>query len=328
MNIFPTQYSVLSSKALQSYLSEHYDFIVTNCRLIVHNVSDTYLVETDSDKYIFKIYRDAHRSHDEIMGEAELLLYFKDNGASVSYPVKDESEKLLQAFNAAEGMRYGLMFSYAKGQNLYLMNDHQLELVGTEMAKLHVIASSVKLSYPRKKYTVETTITEPIKIIKPAFEGMEVGYEYLVKTADFVLNELSKLNIEKFSYGYCQYDFLPKNFHFEGDEKLTFFDFDFAGQGYLINDIATFYIHFFLDVYTGKMSREEADRSFNVFLEAYRKVKPVSDEEVNSIKYFGFGFWIFYFGFNQENFDDWSNIFFTPNFIKGRIELIKKWMEY
>jgi len=262
------------------------------------------------------------------MAEAELLLYFNDNGASASYPIKDASGNLLQSFNAAEGIRYGLMFSYAKGENVYLMNDKQLKLVGSEMAKLHILASTAKLTYLRKKYTTETTITEPIKIIKPAFKGMEVGYEYLVKTADFVLNKLSKLNIEKFSYGYCQYDFLPKNFHFEGDEKLTFFDFDFAGQGYLINDIATFYIHFFLDVYTGKMSREEADRSFNVFLEAYRKVKSVSDEEVNSIKYFGFGFWIFYFGFHQENFDDWSNVFFTPNFIKGRIELIKKWMEY
>jgi len=328
MNIFPTQYSVLSAKALRDYLSQQYNFTIINCRLIVHNVSDTYLIETDVIKYIFKIYRDAHRSHDEIMAEAELLSFFKENGASVSYPVKDAFGNLLQEFNAAEGIRYGLMFSYAKGQNVYRMNDKQLQLVGTEMAKLHVLASIAKLSYPRKKYTLETTIINPIKVIKPAFENMDEEYKYLVKVADSVVKKMAELNMDDFSYGYCQYDFLPKNFHFDGDDKLTFFDFDFAGQGHLINDIVTFYIHFFLDVYTGKMSREVADRSFNLFLEAYRKVKPVSGKEIDSVKYFGFGFWMFYFGFHQENFDDWSNIFFTPNFIKSRIELIKKWMEY
>lgn len=328
MTIFPTQYSVLSAKALKEHLSKRYDLTVTNCSLVMHNVSDTYLVETDSDKYIFKIYRDAHRSHDEIMGEMELLDYLFDNGASVSHPVKDASGSVLQAFNAAEGTRYGVMFSYAQGKNVYIMSDKQLQLVGTEMAKLHIVSSSVNLSFKRKKYTIDSTLSAPLKVIQPAFKGMDQEYEDLVRATEFVMAEMSKLDTSNFSYGYCQYDFLPKNFHFEGEDKITFFDFDFAGEGYLINDITTFYIHFFLDVYYGKLTQEEADRSFKVFLDAYRRIKPVSDEEVDSIRYFGFGFWMFYFGFHQENFDDWSNIFFTPNFIKGRVELIKKWLEY
>lgn len=328
MNIFPTQYSVLSAKALKNHLSEQYGLAITNCQLIIHNVSDTYLVETASDKYIFKIYRDAHRSHDNIMGEMQLLTYYHENGASVSYPVKNLSGQWLQTFNAAEGIRYGALFTYAKGKNVYIMSDKQLQLVGTEMAKLHLLSSSVTLDYPRKEFTIESMFTGPIQTIKPAFEGIEKGYDYLVEIADLAVNEITRLDQSNFGYGYCHYDFLPKNFHFEGEEKLTFFDFDFAGKGYLINDITTFYIHFFLDVYYGKLTREEADRSFNVFLTAYRQVKPVSEDEIKAIRYFGLGFWLFYFGFHQENFDDWSNIFYTPTFIKGRIELIKKWMEY
>lgn len=328
MPVFPTQYSVLSSKALQAYLSEHYGFDVINCQLITHNVSDTYRVETASDKYIFKIYRDAHRSYDEIMGEMQLLDYYYQNGASVSYPLRDLSGKWLLSFNAAEGTRYGALFTYAQGKNVYLMSDKQLQLVGSEMAKLHKLSSSVTLTFPRKNYTIASMFLEPLEVIKPAFSEMGEEYAYLVEVAGTAMEELAKLDKSNFSYGYCQYDFLPKNFHFEGEDRLTFFDFDFAGQGYLINDITTFYIHFFLDVHYGKLTREEADRSFNVFLQAYRESKPVSEEEINSIRYFGLGFWLFYFGFHHTNFDDWSNFFYTPTFIKSRVELIKKWMEY
>lgn len=328
MSIFPTQYSVLSAKALQGYLSEQYGFTVINCALITHNVSDTYLVETTSAKYVFKIYRDAHRSYAEIMGEMELLEYYANNGASVSYPVRDTSGKWLLSFNAAEGTRYGTLFTFAQGKNVYMMSDTQLKRVGTEMAKLHLLSSSAILSYPRRKYTIASTLVAPLKVIQPAFKEMEEEYNYLVEVAAHAVDELSKIDTSNFSYGYCQYDFLPKNFHFEGEDKLTFFDFDFAGEGYLINDITTFYIHFFFDVYYGKLTKEEAERSFNVFLEAYRKVKPVSEEEIRSMRYFGLGFWLFYFGFHQENFDDWSNSFFTPTFIKSRIPLIKRWMAY
>lgn len=328
MSIFPTQYSVLSAKALKGYLSEQYDIEAENCQLITHNVSDTYRVETALDNYIFKIYRDAHRSYDEIMGEMELLDYLYANGASVSYPLKSASGNWLIAFNAAEGTRYAALFSYAQGENVYLMSDKQLQLVGTEMAKLHRLSSIATLTYPRKNYTIESTFLRPLEVIKPAFVGMEEEYRYLVEMADLAVNEIGKLDKGHFGYGYCQYDFLPKNFHFEGEDRLTFFDFDFAGQGYLINDITTFYIHFFLDVYYGKLTRAEADRCFDVFLQAYRACKPVSDEEISAIRYFGLGFWLFYFGFHHENFDDWSNFFYTPTFIKGRIPLIRKWMEY
>ncbi|MCO6149237.1 phosphotransferase [Flavobacterium sp. NRK1] len=328
MNIFPTQYSVLSARALKLFLSEQYDFVVDKCTLIVHNVSDTYLVEATNKKYIFKIYRDAHRSYDEIMGEVELLNFYINNGASVSYPVKDVSGNFLQSLNAAEGIRYGVMFSYAEGKPVYAMNDKQLKLVGIEMAKLHILSSKVTLKHKRKEYSIQSTLLNPIKVIKPAFVEMDEEYEVLCEIVNNTVSKMSKLDFSKFSYGYCQYDFLPKNFHFKGSEKLTFFDFDFSGKGYLINDIMSFYIHFFLEVYYKKMTREEADRCFTIFLEAYRLVKPVSDEEINSIKYFGLGFWIFYFGFHVENFDDWSNIFFTPNFIKSRIPLIQNWMEY
>jgi Ser/Thr protein kinase RdoA (MazF antagonist) len=328
MNIFPTQYSVLKADAVGGYIAQEYNLMVTACRLLIHNVSDTYIVETEQDNYIFKIYRSNHRSETEIRGEAELLSLLNENGASVSYVLPNADGDMLTAFNAAEGIRFGMLFTWADGAPVYDLNDAQLKLLGREMATLHTISEKITLKNPRKEYNIATTLSEPLKVIKPAFKNLPEEYAYLVTATEDVIKQMEQLPLQDFSVGYCQYDFLPKNFHYVADDKLTFFDFDFAGKGYLINDITTFYIHYFFDVTFGKRSREEADRCFAVFLNAYRQVKPVSDAELKSIKFFGYGFFMFYFGFHQENFDDWSNIFFTERFIKERVGIIKKWLEY
>lgn len=327
-NVFPTQYSVLKAEAVGHHIKIKYGIPVASCKLLIHNVSDAYVLEADGVKYIFKIYRDSHRKEQEIRAEAELLTLYKKNGACVAYTLPDLEGDMLTAFNVAEGIRFGMLFVYAKGTPVYDLSDTQLQLLGREMAALHNVSARVQLKNYRKEYTVDSTLIHPLKVIQPAFVNLTDEYTYLTETTERVLEHMAQLPLQDFSTGYCHYDFLPKNFHFTEDEALTFFDFDFAGKGYLINDITSFYIHYFFDVLTGKKTRCEADRCFKVFLDSYRKVKPVSNEELKSMQLFGYGFFMFYFGFHQENFDDWSNSFFTERFIKERITIIIKWMEY
>jgi Ser/Thr protein kinase RdoA (MazF antagonist) len=128
--------------------------------------------------------------------------------------------------------------------------------------------------------------------------------------------------------GYCHYDFLPKNFHFTAANTITFFDFDFAGKGLLANDITSFYIHFFLETYYQKITQQQADERFAVFVKAYRSVRPLTESELKTISYLGFAFWVFYLGFQYDSFEDWSNFFFGPKFLKERVALLKKWTEW
>ncbi|WP_413668586.1 phosphotransferase enzyme family protein [Mucilaginibacter sp. Mucisp86] len=325
MEIFPTQYSTLSSKALNVKLRESYGLDDTTCRLLIRNVSDTYVIENVTEKYIFKIYRDAHRKLEEIKGEVELLTILFEKGAKVSRPISDMNGGILQVFNAAEGTRYGVLFSWAQGSVIYAMNDRQLETVGREMAAIHNITSSIELHHYREVYSVDTTIVNPLKILEPAFVGLEEEYAYLKQTAREVIERYKQFD-GNFGYGYCHFDFLPKNFHFTVDNEITFFDFDFAGKGLLAYDITSFFIHYFLEFTYGKISEREARDAFHIFVDSYRKIRPLSNEEIAAIPYLGFGFWVFYFGFQYENFDDWSNLFWGPKFMKDRVALIKKWM--
>jgi Ser/Thr protein kinase RdoA (MazF antagonist) len=326
MEIFPTQYSTLSSKALNIKLQESYGLSHTTCRLLIRNVSDTYIIENAAEKYIFKIYRDAHRKLEEIKGEVELLTILFQRGAKVSRPISDKSGEMLQVFNAAEGTRYGVLFAWAQGNVVYTMNDRQIETVGREMAVIHNITSAIELSYHRHTYSIETVIVNPLKILEPAFADLEDDHTYLKQTAAEVMERYNQFD-EGFSYGYCHFDFLPKNFHFDDAGDITFFDFDFVGKGLMAYDVTSFFIHYFLEFTYGKITEQEARDAFRTFVNSYRKVRPLSNEEIAAIPYLGFGFWVFYFGFQYENFDDWSNLFWGPKFMKDRVALIKKWMD-
>lgn len=327
-DVFPTQYSLLAANAINEVLMKQYGFQEMTCRLLIHNVSDTYILEHPTSKYIFKIYRDAHRSLTEIKGEVELLLALKDGGAKVAFPVMDVHGEFIQAFQAAEGTRYGVLTSYAEGEVAVDMNEAQLDTFGRELAVVHQISTQLELENPRKEYNLQTLLLDPLETIKPAFKGLEEEYAFLEEAVHLVRAKMMALDLDSFGYGYCHYDLLPKNFHFQPDGALTFFDFDFAGKGYLVNDFASFYAHCFLQVLFQKRTQEAADAEFEVFVKAYRSVRPISEEELRAVPLFGFAWWLFYFKFHYDNFEDWSNFFFGPRFIKERVGWLRKWMEW
>lgn len=324
MAIFPTQYSTLSASALGKAIEGWYGFSGLTCRFLLRGVSDTYVLEGATDQYILKIYRDAHRSLEEIKAEVELLNGLHQGGARVSYPIKDHAGNQIQSFQAAEGIRHGVLFSFAAGKPFNDPSDEQIAITGREMARLHNLTAVIELGHKRREYNHHTTLIQPIATFAPAFKELPDEYQYLQDMAAVVMKKLNGMDTSKFSYGYCHYDFFPKNFHFDEHNNITFFDFDFAGKGYLVNDIMSYWVHFALNACVGRSTLEESKRIFTIFLEAYRTVRPVSEEEISAIPYLNFAFWVFYLGFTYENFDDWSNMFFDTRFIKGRVALIKK----
>ncbi|QEC75986.1 phosphotransferase [Mucilaginibacter ginsenosidivorax] len=201
---FPVQYSTLSAIALKNYIANAYGLQLISCKFLLRGVSDTYIIEAIDAKYVLKIYREQHRSHGEIQGEIELLNLLKDGGASVAYPITAIDGSQLQQFNAPEGARYGILFSYAEGAPVMDLSDEQLRTIGHEMAKVHNITSVVRLSYPRREYSIETTLINPIKSFEPAFKELPDEYAYLKDLAGKVAQKLNLLNTANFSYGYCQ----------------------------------------------------------------------------------------------------------------------------
>jgi Ser/Thr protein kinase RdoA (MazF antagonist) len=328
MNIFPTQYSTLSANALAAYIGEAYSIPGLKGRYLLRGVSDTYLLENQEKQFIFKIYRAVHRTKAEIAGEVELLKHLQAQGAPIAAPLPDRTGAFLASFEAAEGKRYGVLFTFAPGRVVADLNDAQLRITGQAMANLHNLTAGLSLRYPRPRYDLDSTLRQPLRMVAPAFHDYPEGLLYLQKIVDQTVNKLENTDMSAFSYGYCHYDFLPKNFHFDAEDRLTFFDFDFAGTGYLVNDAMTFFVHYFLNRLLKGTSAAESARAFAVFVASYREVRPLTEAELAAIPYLGVGFWLFYLEFQYRNFDDWSNNFFGPRYLRERISWIKQWVEW
>jgi Ser/Thr protein kinase RdoA (MazF antagonist) len=322
--LFPASYSTLDTTALALLVAEKYGLENVQCKLLVRGVGDTYLIESAADRFILRAYRSSHRSLPQIQAELELLVALQQALVPVSGPVADMSGNLIQALDAVEGKRYVVLFTYARGKIVQVLNEQQLRSLGKEMARFHNVSSAIQLTPGRWQFDLTTTLFEPLARVQPYFGEEQESYEWLLHAAKLAEQQLAKLNTSSFSSGYCHFDFLSKNFHFEGD-AVTLFDFDFMGYGWLANDIMTFWQHLCVDVYFRRMTQEEADTAYAIFLSAYREHRAINEEELAAIPYLSLGFWIFYMGFHATHDQFYTLV--QPAQLKLRTHLIRQLME-
>lgn len=318
--IFPASYSTLCPNALGILISEEYLLENVQCTFLVRGVGDTYLVQSGTSRFILRIYRSSHRSLLQIKEEVDLLLALKMGEVSVSYPITTRSGQTILTVQAAEGERHAVLFSYAPGEVIRVMTETQLRNLGSEMARFHNISSQIPDGGSRWTFDLQTTVSAPLEKLKARFTTDTEGYAWLQETAIKIKEKLAQQKEADFSKGYCHFDFLPKNFHFEND-SVTFFDFDFMGYGWLVNDIMTFWQHLALDVYTNRMKEEDANTAYRHFLEGYREHRSVTDQELAMVPYLSIGFWLFYMGFHTTH--DQFYAFSQPVHIKSYVGIMK-----
>lgn len=324
MSLFPTIYSTLDPQALAALVTTRYGLPDASGQLLVRGVGDTYLIQSAGQRFILRVYRGSHRSLSQINAEIEMLAALKKASVPVSYPLADRQGNYIQQLQAAEGIRPAVLFTYAPGMTVNKLNDAQLKNLGRAMAAFHNVSASVKLKAERWEYNLTTIFDEPLQRLQPAFLSIPAEYDWWLNAADQAKSALTQLPLSDFSIGYCQYDFLPKNFHFEGD-AITLFDFDFLGHGWLVNDIMTFWTHLCLDVHFGRMTQAEADRSFQLLLTEYRQLRSLSEAELKAIPYLSLGWWCYYMGFHATH--DQFIALIQPSQLSMRTGVIRKLAE-
>lgn len=332
-NLFPVSYSTLSSVALAAFIQEKYGFVSVTCKMILRGVGDTYLVTTGGAgthadgldlRFILRVYRPDQRSLSQIRAETDLLLALKERNIPVSWPIADNSGAVIQSAGAMEGVKHMVLFSYAPGRSVSKLNEKQLYNLGYQMARFHVVSQTIKLQDKRWTFDLDTTLFRPLEILRGTFSEDPEGYAWMSQAAKNVKEKLGQLNADSLPFGCCHFDFLPKNFHFDGD-AITFFDFDFFGYGLLANDIMVFWQHLCLDVHFGRMTRDEADQAYARFLAGYQEVRPVSRRELAVVPYLSLGLWLFYAAFHTTH--DQFYAFVQPAHFKLRIDLCRKLIE-
>lgn len=237
MKQFPVSSSILSAAHLNYFLQERYEFIKNStCHLIKAGVNHTYLITHPSEKYIFRVYSLNWRTEKEISEELRLINHLKNNNISVSYPIPDKDGNYIQMLQAPEGDRYGVLFSYASGEKLFNYPALTHFGIGEMMALIHRNSCNFKLE--RVVYTSQTLLTLPFQQLKQFVSADTEEMNFMKSTLECLLKEINNVNPEYIRQGAVHLDIWFDNLNVDIKNRVTLFDFDFCGNGWLCLDIA------------------------------------------------------------------------------------------
>ena len=236
MNHFPVSNSIISEIHLGDFLIDTYNFEKnTSCQLIKTWVNDTYLVEVSSEKFIFRIYRLDWRSENEIAEELRLINLLKEKNISISFPILDKKDNFIQSINAPEGKRFGVLFSFAEGEKqLNLSPDLHFE-IGKMMGEIHKTSEGLLLD--RVTYTSQVLLFDSLKNIENVLGNDSTEFGFLKQTQTQLSTIFKEINPGKIRKGAVHLDLWADNLNIDSNNKITLFDFDFCGNGYLALDI-------------------------------------------------------------------------------------------
>ena len=322
MSTFPASASTLSENELGQFVREKYNLDNSfTCKLYRTGLNHTYFISNGINKYIIRVYCHNWRSKTQIIEELELLTILKDNNVSVSHPIKDRNKDFIQEVMAAEGKRYIVLFSFAKGDKVRFISNENCAAIGAIMAHIHNITEFHFTS--RVQYTPKLLLQDAYMNFKSFFSEDLDEMIFLKSTASQIEKKLEFNRTQSGLSGMVHLDIWYDNLSINNENEITIFDFDNCGQGLFVLDVGYFCKQLFF-IEQDKKVYEEKVKSFIV---GYRTKRELSETEIKIIPEAGAAVFIFYLGVQAQRFD-WSNIFFTENYLKMYSSRIKNWLGY
>ncbi|RFZ92018.1 aminoglycoside phosphotransferase [Mucilaginibacter conchicola] len=322
MHTFPVISSTISADALAPFVAEAYNLEVNTCKLLKTGINHSYLIKAGEQKFVFRIYSLDWRSKTEIAEEIRLLNLLRDNGIPVSYAIHDTCGNHIQELNAPEGMRYGVLFSFAEGEKLLNLSADVHHTIGRTMAQMHQLTEGLTLQ--RVTYTADVMLQQSLQQLKKYLPADTEEMQWMLSTQKILLGLWNNVDTDKVRTGAVHMDIWFDNLNVTADGKVTLFDFDFCGNGWLCLDIA----YYVLQVYSTEKVEAYRDEKLKSFFEGYESITIISEEEKRLLPMLGVSMYYFYLGIQSQRFENWANVFLNETYLKRFITvLVKKYFD-
>ncbi|WP_207515510.1 phosphotransferase enzyme family protein [Longitalea luteola] len=319
MQPFPVVCSTLSATHLAVYLQQQYGLgTATTCRLIRAAINHAYLVTDGMHKYVFRIYSLHWRSETEIAEEIRLLQLLQENDIPVSYALPDQQGNRIQQIPAPEGIRFAVLFSYAKGEKVMNYSEALHCKLGAIMARMHTITRDLPVQ--RVKYDHKVLLTDPFQLIRQYIDLETEEMRFMQHAQKQVLRSFLNAPVHLLRKGVVHLDIWFDNLHIYNNEDITLFDFDFCGNGWLLLDIA----YYVLQLVNTEREPEPFQRKLESFYKGYESITPVPEAEKQLIPFASVGLYIFYLGVQCSRFENWTNSYLNENYLKRYINVFVK----
>ncbi len=323
MKLLPVITSTLSATHLGHFLQEQYNFSAnTTCSLLKTGINHSYLVTDNGVKYVFRVYSFNWRNEKEIAKEIRLLNLLKDNNIPVSFPIKDKTANYIQQLSAPEGARFGVLFSFAKGEKLLNFPAETHHKTGEIMARMHQLTLGLQLE--RVTYSSKMMLMDSFEQLKKFLPSATAEMDFMVSAQQYLHKEFENIDHNNVRHGTVHLDIWFDNISIDSKEGVTIFDFDFCGNGMLCLDLA----YYILQLNSTEKDETECRLKTEAFLAGYESITPISAEEKRIIPMLGVSLYFFYLGIQCQRFDNWSNVFLNADYLKRFINLlVKKYFE-
>jgi Ser/Thr protein kinase RdoA (MazF antagonist) len=239
-HLFPITYSTLAPQALVDRILSRYAVDeITSCVFWMRGLSDIYLVETHTHRYVLRVSHAHWRSRSEIEFELELLDFLHQNYIPVAHPLATKDGQLAIEIPALEGKRYASLFTHAAGKvAVGDLNKSQAQRLGETLAKLHHTAQDFQCQAARPHLTINYLLDDSLRDLSPFFN--DAALSYMHEAIAQIKEQIRHLPQEFPFWSVCWGDPHSGNVHFTETNEITLFDFDQCGYGWRSFDIAKF----------------------------------------------------------------------------------------
>lgn len=327
--LFPVEASVLSQHALEEiirreYFPEHGDVI---CKLHYRSIHDTCAVVCNETKYYFKVYRHGLRTEEEIRAEIGLLRVLKNSEIPATEPVMTKNGEYILCFNAAEGFRYGVLYTVAgvKPSGTLKETDNYNRKLGLYLSSIHKAWDRIDHPVNRWHMDTDTFISWSMEYIRGYRQWYEFDLSFLEELAETTIQRIKQVfTKDSPGYGICHGDFNPGNFRFDANDNPVLFDFDFSGYGWRVYDMSVYINAFSLG--WDEAGREKRKRRREAFLDGYLTNMTIPDIQLQNMDLFIPFRRLFNIGTLYVSLSNtWGDNWVTFN-LDDDIEALKKWI--
>ncbi len=320
---FPVTESTLSATHLGQLLIERYGMSHgTKCTLFRTGMNHLYQVADGNKRFVLRIYTFNWRTKQDVTEEVRLLLHLKDNNIKVAYPIADINGDYIQDIDAPEGIRYAVLFSYAEGKKNSRFSAETSYHIGAAMAEMHAITKGFELR--RIKYNATTLLTEALQRTKLFFSTPSDGMSFVEAATEYLTLQYKLVEDDKMRSGALHLDMWFDNMHIKGEDEVTFYDFDFCGNGWLCHDIS----YFLYQLYNTNQEEGVYQQKSECFLAGYESITKLTEEEKKFLPFGALGVMLFYISMQCDRYDTWSNIFLNEDHLNRTTGALKRWMNF
>lgn len=256
---------------IKQLLINNYNFIPdSEVTLIRTYTNDVYLIQTQDEKFVLKVYGVNWRTDDEILWEMDLLNHLKVKGIKVAAPIKSSRGNYLEILRD----RTAVLFEYAEGDKPQAPFPVDLYYdFGKSVAEMHQASDDFQSKFERSPLDLDYLIDKPIKEVEIYInksEKKEIFYE-IANKAKAKINDLASQGLD---WGVCHGDMTLDNVHITDDNQFIFYDFDSGGKGWRASDLQGWAI-----------KSPEYKAKWDSFLKGYGEVRKLNEIDIEAAPY-------------------------------------------